>query len=294
MRVLLPLLFLLLAASSACTGDGPGTTADVVPDVQQEAEAQGPPPSSTPDLPVVVIDAGHGGDEVGAANHGVVEKNSNLDMAMRVERLLSETGVRAILTRREDARVASLPSPPPGAFGSTRFDLQRRIDIANDADADIFVSIHSNGSTDPRQNGVEVWYDPNRPFGEENLALAESVLSNVLFELRAFGYDAHDRGVQDDTCFRFRNGRCFALFLLGPPRTTTRQQIIDRGLDPAALGFPAGMDAITTRASEMPGVLVELLFISNATDAAVLNDDAAREAMARGIVRAVQGMLEES
>jgi N-acetylmuramoyl-L-alanine amidase len=291
MRVLLPLL-LLLAASTACSGEGPGATADVVPDVQQDAEAQGPPPSPTPDLPVVVIDAGHGGDEVGAANYGVVEKHSNLDMAMRVERLLSEAGVTAILTRREDARVASLPSAQPGAFGSTRFDLQRRIDIANEAGADLFISIHSNGSTDPGQNGVEVWYDPNREFGAENLALAQSVLSNVLFELRAFGYDAGDRGVQDDTCFRFRNDRCFPLFLLGPPRTTTRQQVIDRGLDPDALGFPAGQDAIRSRATEMPGVLVELLFISNSADAAVLRDDGAREAMARGIVRALQSMLD--
>jgi N-acetylmuramoyl-L-alanine amidase len=281
---------LVLGALAGCAGDGPSATRDLVGDSAQ-AIATEPAPPPTPDVPVVVIDPGHGGEEVGAANHGVTEKDSNLEMGLRLERLLKEAGVIVVLTRRTDARVASLAAETPGAFGSTRFDLQRRIDMANEADADLFVSIHSNGSTDPSQNGVEVWYDPNREFGETNLEFAQSALSNVLVELRAYGYNAYDRGVQDDTCFRFRNGRCFPLFLLGPPRTTTRQQIIDRGLDPEALGFPAGQDGVTSRATGMPGILVELLFISNAADAAVLNDEAGREAMARGLARAIEDML---
>ena len=281
----------VFALASACSGDGPATTTDLAPDAPQAAQTA-PPALTTPYVPVVVIDAGHGGDEVGAANYGVVEKESNLEMALRVERLLTDAGVKVVLTRREDRRVGEQPSLQPGTFGSTRFDLQTRVDIANREDADLFVSIHSNGSTDAGQNGVEVWYDPNRPFGDENLALAQSVLSNVLFELRAFGYDARDRGVQDDTCFRFRNERCFPLFLLGNERTIRRQDLLARGLDPDALGFPPGQDAISTRATDMPGVLVELLFISHPTDAAILRDDAAREAMARGIVRAVQQMLD--
>lgn len=283
---------LLLILASACSSDGTPATADVAVEPPQAAAAE-PTSVPTPDLPVIVIDAGHGGDEVGAANYGVVEKDSNLDMAMRIERVLAEAGIRVVLTRREDRRVGEQLSQQPGTFGRTRFDLQTRIDIANREDADVFVSIHSNGSTDPGQNGVEVWYDPNRPFGEENLALAQSVLSNVLFELRAFGYDALDRGVQDDTCFRIRNDRCFTLFLLGPERTIRRQELLDRGLDPDALGFPPGEEAISTRASNMPAVLVELLFISHAADAAVLNNEAARDAMARGIARAVREALEQ-
>ena len=219
----------------------------------RESRPATPVASPTPDLPVVVIDAGHGGEEVGAANYGVVEKDSNLEMALRVESLLMDAGVSVVLTRREDARVASLPSPQPGAFGSTRFDLQRRIDIANEADADVFVSIHSNGSTDPGQNGVEVWYDPNRPFGAENLALAQSVLSNVLVRTPCLRLRrATTAACRTTPASVSATAAASTLFLLGPPRTTTRQQIIDRGLDPDALGFPAGQDAITSRATDMP------------------------------------------
>jgi N-acetylmuramoyl-L-alanine amidase len=254
----------------------------------------------------VVLDPGHGGAEVGAANHGVVEKASNLDMAFRVERLLQAAGVRVVLTRREDRRVgqqpaAAGPSPSPGelatpapegGFSSTRFDLQARVDMANAEQADLFVSIHSNGSPSPAESGMEVWYDPNREFGDQNRQLATDIQNSVLGELSAFGYAAVDRGIKDDTCFRNRNGRCFTLFLLGPARIVRRQELVARGLDPAAFGFREGQETASTRATNMPGVLVELLFISNAADAAVLRDEAGREAMARGIASALLATLD--
>jgi N-acetylmuramoyl-L-alanine amidase len=240
-------------------------------------------------VPTVVLDPGHGGDEVGAANYGVVEKHSNLDMALRIERILQEQGVRVVLTRREDARAATRGTG--ATFGVTRFDLQARIDTANQADADLFLSIHSNGSPSGDQSGVEVWFDPYREFGETNHVLAQTIQDNVLAELAAYGYNAVDRGIKDDTCFRQRSGRCFPLFLLGPPRTTTREDLLRRGVDPNSLGLEPGQQAITTRATQMPGALVELLFISNAADAAMLADEGAREAMARGVATALLSML---
>jgi N-acetylmuramoyl-L-alanine amidase len=274
-----------LVAAACARGSQPPPVTDDVAEAAQPSLAASPAPDG-PRIPTVVLDPGHGGDEVGASNHGVVEKHSNLDMALRIERLLQERGVRVALTRREDARVAS----PPGsasAFGATRFDLQARVDRANSERADLFLSIHSNGSPDAGQRGVEVWFDPGRTFGERNRAFAQSLQDHVLAELAAYGYAAADRGIKDDTCFRRRNGRCFPLFLLGPERVTTRDEIIRRGGDPDALGLAPGQQSVTTRATQMPGALVELLFISNATDAAVLRDDAARDAIARGIVAAI-------
>jgi hypothetical protein len=134
---------------------------------------------------------------------------------------------------------------------------------------------------------MEVWFDPNRAFGPENRALAESVLQSVLGELAAYGYGAVDRGIKDDTCFRNRSGRCFPLFLLGPERVVRREELVRRGFDPSLFGLDERTEVATTRATAMPGVLVELLFISNAGDAAVLRDHAAREAMARGIATAL-------
>ncbi|HXG36277.1 MAG TPA: N-acetylmuramoyl-L-alanine amidase [Dehalococcoidia bacterium] len=242
--------------------------------------------------PLVVLDPGHGGAEIGSAEHGLVEKNSNVEMARRVARLLETQGIRVLLTRDSDARAAS---PPEGvsAFAATRFDLQARVDMANAAGAAAFVSIHSNGSPDAGQRGLEVWYDSLRPFASRNLRLAELLLRNTLSELALAGYQIPNRGLQDDTCFRNFSGRCFQLFVLGPEREVRREELIARGRDPKDFGLAPGQDFIRTRATQMPAALIELLFITNSQDAAILKLEAARDAMARGIAKAVLDFLAE-
>jgi N-acetylmuramoyl-L-alanine amidase len=235
---------------------------------------------------LVILDPGHGGDEVGAAANGVVEKDANLDMAFRVEKLLQDQGFEVLLTRREDKRAA----PRIAGYTAARSDIQARIDMANAAGADVFVSLHGNGSTDPGQRGVEVWYDSSRPFADENRRLADLLRNHVIGALRSWGYPAQDRGLLDGACFRFRNGRCFSLFVLGGPRLTGRTEIQDRGGNPEALGFN-GAQTIYSSAPQMPGALVELLILTNAADAAILRTPSARDAMARGISDAVVEFL---
>ncbi len=75
------------------------------------------------------------------------------------------------------------------------------------------------------------------------------------------------------------------------PRITDRAEVLSRGGTPDALGFAPGQNAIGSRATEMPGALVELLFISNTEDAALLRSDAARDAMARGVARGILVIL---
>ena len=283
-------LFVVAVSITACR-DGGATTANTTdrssPTRTAAAEPTAAPPSPTPDTRLtIVLDPGHGGEEVGAAEFGVVEKDSNLDFAFRIERLLLAQGYEVILTRREDQRVASAPGLG-SSFGATRFDLQARVDTANEAGGEVFITIHSNGSTSASESGVEVWYDPQRTFGAENHRLAELLQDNVLASLGAYGYAARDRGLKDDTCFRNRNGRCFPLFVLGPERVVRREELVRRGLNPSDFGFEDGVEERTTRATKMPGALVELLFITNAADAAVLSDEAGREAVARGVADAI-------
>lgn len=237
----------------------------------------------------VVIDAGHAAEEVGAAANGVVEKMSNLDLAFRVEALLQAQGVRVVLTRRADERAHSGASD--GGFNSTRRDLQARLDLANDVGADLFVSIHSNGALSTAERGIETYYNSQRPFSDQNRALAALLQVALVGEMQAAGYPVTDRGYKDDSCLRAFQGRCFPLFVLGPPRVTTRDEVARRGGNPDSFGFTPGQDAVGSRATLMPGALVELLFISNPADAALLRGEDSRDALARGVARGILDYL---
>jgi N-acetylmuramoyl-L-alanine amidase len=245
---------------------------------------------------LVVVDAGHGGDEIGAAANGIVEKDSNLEMAQRVHRLLTQSGYRVLMTRVDGGRaITGIDGPgQPQGFSAQRRDLQARIDIANAAGAALFVSLHSNGLNDPSANGIETYYNSQRPFSAQSRTLAQVIQSTVISEMRRTGYSVRDRGALDDSCLRAFQGQCFPLFLLGPPRVTTRDETLRRGGDPSTLGFEPGQDAIASRATGMPGVLVELLFTSNWEDARLLADDTARETMARGVVLGIARFLTEN
>lgn len=95
----------------------------------------------------IVIDAGHGGSDPGAVYEGRREKDDNLSLATKVGELLSQQGVSVIYTRTADVY-------------QTPFE---KAQIANQADADFFISFHRNSSEEPNQySGVETLvYDPS-------------------------------------------------------------------------------------------------------------------------------------
>jgi len=291
-------LALLLVACEASAAPGPAASTPPAATAAPATPATAAPTAATATpapqrAPVVVIDAGHAADEVGAAAFGIVEKDSNLDFARRVAAHLRARGVEPLLTRDADVRV----TPPGGEatherdWNGTRLDLQARVDLANAAGADAFVSIHSNGAPTPDIRGHEVYYNAARPFAADNRRLATLLLDGVSTELRAAGLPAMPRGVIDDACLKPFGGRCYPLFLLGPVRSTDRAEIAARGGTPEGLGLPPGEPALVSRASAMPGALVELLFISSPEDAALLRDETARDAMARGVARGVLEFL---
>jgi N-acetylmuramoyl-L-alanine amidase len=93
-------------------------------------------------LPVIVVDAGHGGHDSGALGNGLCEKQLTLDTALRLEKRLRQRGFRVVLTRNDD-RFLSL------------FD---RPQIANELPNALFVSIHYNDNTTASGDGVETFY----------------------------------------------------------------------------------------------------------------------------------------
>lgn len=304
MRHPLVLLLLVLLLSGACNSahlvrdelpGAQGTAADgaVTPTVppppaaaepaaaappaagQASQPAAAEPPSTLPLHPflpangrprVVALDPGHGGPEVGAAGAGVAEKDVNLRIALKLKALLERDGMIVVLTRDGDRRAVPPPGfEPPPDWRDTRKDLQARIDIANLAGADAFISIHNNGSTNPNERGTEVWWDGRRPFAAYNRALAELVLEELLRHIRAAGYPTVNRGLKEDSHFRIWQGRAFPIFVLGPPRT----------------------GAVTTRATNMPAVLGESLFLSNPGEAVQLTREEILDAIARGYHAAI-------
>ena len=106
----------------------------------------------------VVIDAGHGGKDVGAIGGGIHEKDITLDVAKRVEKLLRKKGYSVMMTRDDDIYVS----------------LQDRVSISENYQPDIFVSIHVNSSVRPEITGVETHY-----YHQESISLAQTVHSSL-------------------------------------------------------------------------------------------------------------------
>ncbi|MDO8672466.1 MAG: N-acetylmuramoyl-L-alanine amidase [Dehalococcoidia bacterium] len=195
---------------------------------------------------IIVLDPGHGGAEVGAAGAGLAEKNVNLSIAKELRSLLEQDGMKVVLAREDDSRAnALLADGSLQATSATRQDLQARLDLANREQADVYISIHNNGSGNPDMSGTEVWYDGKRPFGAFNAALADETLAAILDNIHGLGYPTKNRGLKEDSNYRVFNGRAYPLFVLGPPRS--------------------GSGA--SRAAQMPAILGETLFLSNPAEA---------------------------
>ena len=127
---------------------------------------------------VILIDPGHGGNDAGAIGpSGVMEKTVTLRVALELEKLLLAEGAQVIMTRRTDVEVA-----PRGRHATDIEELKSRCDIANEAEADIFISIHADSFTNPAARGTTCYY-----FGEgapESKKLAESVHPALLEQLK--------------------------------------------------------------------------------------------------------------
>ncbi len=101
----------------------------------------------------IVIDPGHGGRDCGAINKstGIMEKDLNLDIALKLQSLLIKAGFNAILTRTEDRDVTWDGSPD-------RLELEARVDVGNNLQADVFLSIHNDSSNNKNLNGTCTYY----------------------------------------------------------------------------------------------------------------------------------------
>ncbi len=230
------------------------------------APAQAAAPERPPDedrFDTVVIDAGHGGEDHGARGpEGLVEKDLVLDLARRLAERLAGQGLRVVMTREADGFVP----------------LDERTRIANDAEADLFVSIHANASRLRGVQGIETFFASLEATDEaaqelarrENLALGASAEPGVDDPLLAILGDLlateHLADAQE-----------FAR--LTQRRIATAKASRSRGVKQAPFVVLMGV--------RMPAVLVEVGFLTNAAEERRLAASAERERLAGGIADAV-------
>lgn len=131
----------------------------------------------------IVLDAGHGGVDMGACGRqGVREKDVNLEVTMRLKDLLEDAGAKVVLTRIDDSYIS----------------LYERPFLANHLFCNLFISIHSNNHTNFEVNGIEVYHHPGR---HEAKSLAEKVLKGLQAKtkLNSRGVKASDFCVTRET-----------------------------------------------------------------------------------------------
>lgn len=124
----------------------------------------------------IFIDPGHGGRDPGCVSSaGLTEKELVLDLGLRLRDLFLRSAINAELTREEDSEVW-----PAGTIGWKRSELDNRINLANEARADIFISIHANSFPESIWSGAQTFYYPGQ---EDSKALAISIQNSLVTKL---------------------------------------------------------------------------------------------------------------
>ena len=219
---------------------------------------------------VVVIDAGHGGHDPGAVGKISKEKNINLNVALKLGNMIKKNcdDVKVIFTRTKDVFIP----------------LNRRAEIANNAKADLFISIHTNALANNRTaKGASTW-TLGLAKSDANLAVAQRENSVILYEsdykTRYAGFNPNS--AESYIIFEFMQDKYMeqsvhlASLIQKQFRHTCKR--VDLGVHQA--GF------LVLKASAMPSILVELGFISTPEEERYLNSEEGTGTLAKGIYRA--------
>lgn len=174
---------------------------------------------------LIVIDPGHGGSDCGAMNRGLnlSEASVTLDICRRLQGILKSQGWNVVMTRNSDVDVSY-------ANSSAREELGARCKVANDAKADVFVSVHCNASVNASSNGTSIHY-----YKQSDYVLASQLQSSVIGST-----GRNNRGLQANRFYVLAH-------------------------------------------TQMPAVLVETAFLTNATEGSLLNDPNYRQKIAEGL-----------
>jgi N-acetylmuramoyl-L-alanine amidase len=217
----------------------------------------------------IVIDAGHGGHDTGTIGPtGLMEKDLCLDVALRLGKIIQQRlpGADVVYTRSDD----------------TFIPLEERTHIANEAKADLFISIHANSSHDHGARGIETYYlnlkgspDAMEVASRENATAQESV------------HDLEDLVKKIARSEKIDESREFAADIQDSLSKRIQKQykpVKDRGVRKAPFVVLIGAD--------MPSILTEISFLSNPADEQLLKKPDHRQRVAEGLYQGVASYLQ--
>ena len=220
---------------------------------------------------VLVIDPGHGGKDPGAVNGKNQEKTINLNVALKMGKLIEDNckNVKVIYTRKTDVFV----------------ELYKRADIANKAGADMFISVHTNSAKNKSANGAETYLlgvEENRASANLNVALEEN--KAILFEN---DYETHYEGYDPNSpesmiIFEFMQSEYQKESL--KMATFNQNQMVKSAKRPDRGVHQAGY--LVLWKSAMPSILIELGFISNDAECKYLVSQKGVDEMGQSLYKA--------
>jgi N-acetylmuramoyl-L-alanine amidase len=209
----------------------------------------------------IVIDAGHGGHDPGAKARGLTEADLVLDVALRLEQLVKDTGIEVVMTRRTNTFVP----------------LEERTAIANRAGADLFLSIHSNASTSEGARGVETYFlnfasnpEAEAVAARENAGGAKT-MRNLPDIVRAIALNN-----------KLDESRDFA----GSVQTSLYTRLQKTNKTVRNLGVKQAPFMVLVGAT-MPSILAEISFITNRQEALLLKTDKYKQQIAEALLAGV-------
>lgn len=226
----------------------------------------------------VFLDAGHGGLDpggIGQTQSGatITDAGEALPVELDAMELLRQKGFRVVVSRTTDSTVARLTAADVDGQLLTaqgvHDDVAARAVCANEAGADALVGIYFD-TGGANNAGSVTGYDAARAFAARNLRLATLVQSDVLAAMNRRGWQIPSGGVQRDdqlgSTVNSSTGDSYGhLMLLGPAKKGWFET-----------------------PSEMPGALIEPLFLTDRFEGSIANSSAGREAIATGIAQAIQ------
>jgi len=217
----------------------------------------------------IVIDAGHGGHDTGTIGPtGLMEKDLCLDVALRLGKIIQQRlpGADVVFTRADD----------------TFIPLEERTHIANEAKADMFISIHANSSQDPGARGIETYYLNLRGSAE---AMEVAARENATDDQGI--HELQDLVKQIARTEKIDESKEFAEDVqdsLSKRIQKTARTVKNRGVRMAPFVVLIGAD--------MPSILTEISFLSNPADEKMLKQPEHRQRVAEGIYQGVASYLQ--